>query len=104
MSSKTYITIALDGKELKKYTTRINMLMTEDGVTRQMNTSTIMYFDKGALIKVEEFTQKDDLSKAFDWYFESGKPLYYTLPPDEVADERAEFLLSMADTVLKRVQ
>lgn len=101
--TKTYLTVILDGDELKKYVSRGNATRLENGVMTKTITSTLFYFAKGKLIKVEEFMIAEEKIQTLHWYFSEDKPLYYTLRSDK-AEERADLLLGMADSMLKRVQ
>jgi len=98
----TYLTMIVNGGELIKYVNYVNTTMIENGVTRQMTTSSSFYYDHNKLIKVEEYLLESDKKKTADWYYSGDKPLYYTLQSDK-AEDRATLLLTMSKTMLKQI-
>jgi len=100
---KTNLTMLVEGKELKKYVNKVNGVRKENGVSEELSSSNSFYFDKGKLIKVEEFIVKDGKEQHADWYYADDKPLYYTFQSDR-SDERAALLLNMAKSMLKQFQ
>ena len=100
---KTYLTAVTDSNQLKKYTNKVYATRVEGGVSKQTTTSSSFYFDQNKLIKVEEFIIEADKENHADWYFADDKPLHYTLK-NEKSEERANFLLNIAKTMLKTIQ
>ena len=103
LSMKTYLTMVMDGIELKKYVNKVNSTRVEDGVSTLSNSSNIFYFDKNKLIKVEEFIIEGSREGHADWYYSEDKPLYYT-SKSENAEDRAALLLTIAKAMLKQLQ
>ena len=99
---KTYVTMVLDGKELKKYSDSTNAVNHENGIEKQTNSSSTFYYDQNKLIKVEESIEEETRKGKVQWYFSDGKPLFSTLP-SEKEQERAELLLTISKSVLKQV-
>ncbi|MEP6951164.1 MAG: hypothetical protein ABI863_17885 [Ginsengibacter sp.] len=100
---KTYLSMILEGSELKKYVSKVNTVRQENGISKQMIASSSFYFNKSELIKVEEFIIEGDKERHADWYYSNDKPLYYALPSDR-SEERANFLLTLSKTFLKQIQ
>ena len=98
----TYLSMVVNGGELLKYVNLVNTTMTENGATRQITTSSSFYYDRNKLIKVEEYFIEVDKKKTMDWYYAEDKPLYYSLQSDK-AENRANLLLTMSETMLKQV-
>jgi hypothetical protein len=61
------------------------------------------YFNKNALIKVEEIVITEDNQFVWSWYYSGDKPLYYSVRQDKSAG-RADLLLTMAKAMLKQLQ
>lgn len=100
LSIKTYITASIENEKLKKYYTKTLMKDTAKGdVTSFMS----LYFHENELIKVEESIIVGPNKLDFHWYFFQNKPFYYTLT-DEKAEDRAAFLLNMAQGILSKFQ
>ena len=99
MTMVKYLTIAMDGSELKKYVTDVRMT-TE--YARTIDGTIIFYFDHNQLIKVEEFMVENNTKKDVVWYFADEKPIYYTIKDDR-SQERAETLVAIAKTMLEKV-
>lgn len=76
--------------------------MIEKGVPKHMTATNTFYFQHNKLLKVEEYLLKDEKIKIADWYYEDSKPLYYTLKSEKAAN-RADLLLTLAETILKQV-
>lgn len=100
LNIKTYLTMASDSTEIKKYVNNVYTINVENGITKQMNSSTTFYFYQQKLIKVEEYVMESGKAKYIDWYYSEDKPLYYTLQYDK-AEERAFFLLTTAKSMLQ---
>jgi hemerythrin superfamily protein len=98
----TYLTMIVNSGELIKYVNFVNTSMTENAQTRQMATSSSLYYDHNKLIKVEEYLIEGEKKQTADWYYSEDKPLYYTLQSDKAAD-RATFLLTLSKGMLKQV-
>ena len=102
LSMKTYLTMIVDGNELKKYVNNVNTTSIEKGVSVQMFTSNIFYYNQNQLIKVEEFANAGDKKHNAEWYYADDKPLYYTYQSPK-SEDRAIFLLTLSKTLLKQV-
>ena len=100
---KTYLITVTDSNQLKKYVNKVYSTRLVSGVSTKATTSSSFYFDQNKLIKVEEFMIEDDEEDHADWYFADDKPLHYTLK-NEKSEERANFLLNIAKTMLKTIQ
>lgn len=107
----TYLTMVLDGNELKKYVSYMISVRKDNGNTTEMTASQTFFYDKSKLIKVEEFMVEGDKKANIDWYYSDGLPLYNTLKPRkqgdnvvEVANERANLLLNISKTLQKQAQ
>jgi hypothetical protein len=100
---KTYHITVTDSNQLKKYVNKVYSTRLVSGVSTKATTSSSFYFDQNKLIKVEEFMIEDDEENHADWYFADDKPLHYTLK-NEKSEERANFLLNIAKTMLKTIQ
>ncbi|HEY5772345.1 MAG TPA: hypothetical protein VIS75_06930 [Chitinophagaceae bacterium] len=100
---KTYLITVTDSNQLKKYVNKVYSTRLVSGVSTKATTSSSFYFDQNKLIKVEEFMIEDDEENHADWYFADDKPLHYTLK-NEKSEERANFLLNIAKTMLKTIQ
>ena len=101
--AKTYLTMILDGKELKKYVTYVNSMRLENGTSKPLITSNTFYFDQNKLIKVEDFMIEGEKENRADWYYSEDKPLYFTFK-SERSEERADLLLTISKTLLKQIQ
>ncbi len=99
---KTYLTMVTNDSELKKYVNNVHATRNEDGISKQMTSSNIFYYDKNKLIKVEEFIIEDGKENSADWYYSEEKPLYYTFKSDK-SEERANLLLNMAKVLVKQI-
>ena len=102
LSIKTYLTIMIDSKELKKYVSKVRTVQQENGVPREMITGTAFYYDQNKLIKVEEFALQDEKEQLFAWYFSGNKCFYHTLQSDK-AESRALLLLTMSNSISKKI-
>jgi len=100
---KTYLITVTDSTQLKKYINKVYATRVDGGVSKKTTTSSSFYFDQNKLIKVEEFMIEDDKENHADWYYADDKPLHYTLK-NEKSEERANFLLNIAKTMLKTIQ
>ena len=99
---KTYLTMVTNERELKKYVNNVHATRNEDGITKQMTSTNIFYYDKNKLIKVEEFIIEDGKENSADWYYSEEKPLYYTFKSDK-SEDRANLLLNMAKVLVKQL-
>ena len=99
---KTYLTMMIDSKELKKYVSKGKTVRLENGVSKEMITGTAFYYDQNKLIKVEEFALQDEKEQHFAWYFSDDKCFYHTLQSDK-AESRALQLLAMSQSMLKKL-
>ena len=102
LKMKTYLTMKVDANQLKKYENFVYTNMNLNGTSREITTSTTFYYDENKLIKVEEYMIEGGDKKVMDWYYFEDKPLYYNLK-GEKAEERAKFLLTMSDTLVKQI-
>ena len=98
----TYLTMVVSDNQLKKYKNFVNTTMIQNGATKKMTTSTTFYYDKNKLIKVEEYMIESENKIIMDWYYSEDKSLYYTLQ-SENSEERAQFLLTLSETMLKQI-
>jgi len=103
LSMRTYLTIVINGPELKKYVNNVHATTQENGEAKKIVSSNTFYFDHNKLIKVEEFITEGDKKLEALWYYADDKPLYYTLKSDK-AQARAELLLTMAKTMLEKIK
>lgn len=102
LKMNTYLTVVLDGNNLKKYVTYGVSVTKKDSVFEEMITSSTFYFDDNKLIKVEEFAKQADKELSIEWYYDNNKPLFWT-SQNELAAARAEFLLTLSKELLKKV-
>ena len=102
LKMKTYLSMIIDDKQLKKYENFVDATMTVDGEAKKMITSSTFYYDKNKLIKVEEYSIEEDKKNLIDWYYSDSKPLFYTLESDKAAD-RAQLLVTMSESILKQL-
>ena len=98
---KTYITMLLDDKELKKYVNKVNTVRQENGISKQLITESAFYYDRNKLIKVEEFGIHDCIAQHFDWYFFDDQCFYHTLQ-SEKAISRIPLLLTISNGILRK--
>ncbi len=98
----TYLAMASTGGELLKYVNQVNTTMRENGIEKQMTTSSTFYYRGNKLIKVEEYMIAGGNKQIMDWYYEADKPLHYTLKSDQAA-ERATTLLIISSGLLKQI-
>jgi hypothetical protein len=98
----TYLTMVVDGNQLKKYENFVHTIMTQNGTKRELTTSSTFYYDKNKLIKVEEYVIEGSDKKVMDWYYLEDKPLYYTLKSEKAA-ERALLLITLSEAMLKQI-
>jgi hypothetical protein len=106
--TRTYITVAMDGEQLKKYVNYVKTIRVEYGKTQYITTSNNFYFDKGQLIKVEDIlveegNGKDNRVFSFAWCYD-GDGYSYPQPVSEKNNKRAELLLSMGKDLLKKMR
>lgn len=102
LKMKTYLTMLINDKELKKYENFVDATMTVDGEVKKMTTSTTFYYNNNKLIKVEEYSIEADKKNLIDWYYSDSKPLLNTLESYKAAD-RAQLLLTMSESILKQL-
>ena len=102
LKMKTYLTMLINDKELKKYENFVDATMTVDGKVKKMTTSTTFYYNNNKLIKVEEYSIEADKKNLIDWYYSDSKPLLNTLESCKAAD-RAQLLLTMSENILKQL-
>jgi hypothetical protein len=105
---RTYITVAMDGAQLKKYINYVKTVRVEQGKTTKMTTSNNFYFNNGQLIKVEDILAEEGKGKdnrvfSFAWYYD-GERYAYPQPVSEKNDQRAELLLTLGRELLKKMQ
>lgn len=105
---RTYITVAKDGDQLKKYINYVKSVQVEQGKMTEMTTSNNFYFDSGQLIKVEDILVEEGKGKdnrvfSFAWYYD-GDRYSYPQTVSEKNDQRAELLLSLGGELLKKMQ
>lgn len=103
MHMQTYLTMVIDGNQIKKYVNNVHSTTKENGVLKHMEATNVFYFDNNKLIKVEEFTGTSDKKIEFLWCYQDGKPLYYTLNTERAKD-RAELLLQIAQAMLDKMK
>ena len=101
LSMKTYITMLIDDKELKKYVYRVNTVRQENGISKQLITGSAFYYDRNKLIKVEEFGIQDGKEQHFTWYFFDDQCFYHTLK-SEKAESRIPLLLTISNGILRQ--
>jgi hypothetical protein len=101
LSMKTYLTMIVDGTELKKYVNDVHTTRIENGISRQILSTNVFYFDKNKLIKAEDVYKEGDKDLNAEWYYWDDKPLYYTLLSPK-SGERANFLLTLSRTLVKQ--
>ena len=102
LSMKTYLTMIIDSRELKKYVSKVKTVQKENGVSKEMITGTAFYYDQNKLIKVEEFAVHDENEELFAWYFSDNECIYHTLQSDK-AESRAALLIEMSNAILKKI-
>ncbi len=102
LSTKTYLTMMVEGKYLKKYVNYVKADRVEEGVLIGMVTCNTFYFDQNALIKVEEFAMADNQVQQFSWYFQNDKCVYHSLQTDD-AESRSESLIVIANNSAKAI-
>ncbi len=95
LKMKTYLTSMSDKSELKKYVNNVHIIRKENGAPVELITSSAFYFDKGQLIKVEEFGLQNGKRQDFLWYYSGDTCIYYTALKEKSV-ERAEFLLKLS--------
>jgi hypothetical protein len=100
---KTYLTILLDDRKLKKYGVLVNSSMKEKENLKETVSYTIFYYDKNELIKVEERGIEDGQTGNASWYYADDNPLYYTLKNDR-SEERATTLLAMSKLTIAELK
>lgn len=102
MYSKTYISVLVDKKELKKYINKVHMKSTVNGKTEETDGENAFYFHNNKLVKVEEFMEKEGKRFSMDWYFENDKLLYSNYEgKSEKAADRPELLIEITNGLLK---
>jgi hypothetical protein len=102
LSIRTYLTMVIDGTELKKYVNNVHATTYENGITKQKIAINTFYFDENKLIKVEELAVLGDNKMDLLWYYADDKPIYFTLNSDK-AEARAELLLTIAKSMLEKI-
>lgn len=100
LSITNYLTAILDGRILKKYVNRGLTKNTQNGVTKEMITSSAFYYDQDKLIKVEEFAEQGEKSQKMDWYFLNDELIHQTFPSPKSA-ERAKLLITISASIQK---
>jgi hypothetical protein len=103
LNMKTYLTMVVDGKELKKYVNKVNAIIQENGTTRKSMAQNSFFFDQNKLIKVEEFMIEGEKEIHMAWYYSDEKTLYYTYQ-SEKSEARAALLLTIAMAMQKQIQ
>ena len=103
LSMQTYLSMVSDGDEIKKYVNNVHTTMTQNGIAKKMIGTNTFYFDKNKLIKVEEFMIEGDKKFEVEWYYSNDKPIYNTLK-SEKGQDRADFLLKLAKTMLETMK
>jgi aspartate oxidase len=102
LTMKTYVTVVVDGNELKKYINNVHSVTQENGIEKQTVSSSTFYYNQNKLIKVDEFIIEENRKGEAEWYFSDDKPFFSTLL-SEKSQERAALLLTMAKAILKEV-
>ena len=98
----SYLTKVMNSVEIKCYVNKVHSRSIGNGLTREMTTFSSFYFDHHKLIKVEESgVNKNNEDIHVAWYYADSKPIYNTAPSGKSQD-RAEFLLVLADIILKQ--
>lgn len=98
----TYLTMKVAANQLKKYENFVYTTLNQNGISREITTSTAFYYDQNKLIKVEEYMIEGSTKKVMNWYYSEDKPLYYDLK-SEKAEDRAKMLLTVSEAMLKKV-
>lgn len=101
LSMRTYLTMIINGTELKKYENNVHGTTEENGVIKKLVSTNAFYFDHNKLIKVEEFATEGEKHLEMNWYYENDQPIYYS-SKSEKAQERAELLLTIAKSILEK--
>ena len=101
LTMKTYLTMIVDGNELKKYVHDAYTTRIEKGISVQIFTSLVFYYNKNKLIKAEDFAKEGDKKQNVEWYYWNDKPIYYT-DQSPKAVYRADFLLKVSNVFLKQ--
>ncbi len=100
LESKTYLSAMYDSDKLVKYEQRANMRMANNGVSRQMESIIVFYFNCGKLIKAEvEFSEK----KPTEWYYEEDEPLLNSSAP-ETTKEQALLVLNTSKNITAQLR
>lgn len=102
-SSQTYLSMLIDGGELKKYVNDVHMTMKNNGTTKKVHGTNTFYFNNNKLIKAVDFMVEGDKKMEVEWYFSNDKPIYNTLK-NEKGQDRAEFLLKIAQGMLDKMK
>jgi hypothetical protein len=103
LSMTTYVMVTFNGPDVIKYVNKVQTVRTENAVTKKMVSFNSFYFNKRALIKVEEIAITEDNPFIWSWYYSEDKPLYYSVRQERSAG-RADLLLAMAKGMLKQLQ
>src|SRR5690606_22658761 len=101
LSMLTYLTMVIDGTELKKYVNEVYTTTQVNGSVTQMVSTNAFYFDHNKLIKVEAFAEQGNKKVDALWYYADDKPIYYTLKTNKT-QERAELLLTWLKACWKK--
>jgi hypothetical protein len=103
LSMQTYLSMVSDDDDIKKYVNNVHMTMTQNGIKKNIITTNTFYFDKNKLIKVEEYIIEGEKRSEVEWYYSNDKPIYNTLK-SEKGQDRAEFLLKLAKSMLETMK
>lgn len=98
----TYLTMKVADNQLKKYENLVYTTLTQNGIAKEITTSSTFYYDQNKLIKVEEYLIEGSSKKVMNWYYSEDKPLYYDLK-SEKAEDRAKMLLIVSEAMQKKV-
>lgn len=101
LKMKTCLAMISAGNKLMKYENKVYTISSQNGITRELITSTTFYYDHNQLIKVEEYGVENDKKMEMNWYYAGDKPLYYSLKSEKAAS-RAHFLLSLSKQLVKK--
>ena len=102
LSMKTYISVMMYNRELKKYAQIVKANRKEGEVTFHDISGSAFYYDQDKLIKVEEFFIHDGKENKMEWYYEADKCIYHSFQSPK-AEDRAVFLMGLANGFLKKV-
>jgi hypothetical protein len=107
---KTYLTLCATDTELKKYGQQVYGTSTIGDKTDTTQGFNVFYFHGNKLIKVEESFLQRNQAAQIDWYYWDEKPLHQIVKSpegvkpglEERLAQRAEFLITLATTILSK--